>query len=212
MHRRDPAAPKRSKRFVFWTTFRFLQKNLMRSAPERHKRFGYAGINFGEPISTREHCLTNGVDFSALERADRFHEVERLADRLMDCVSRVIPVLPVPLVAAVFHRDPETWMDSFKIKIRVHRTFHELQRRGAPIREDEMPLERTIMRAVSMLHHRGLIHEEDEAYRANPESLELLEFHANSLAHWLDLSAPSKDGLKSTEAGAEVLRDRPLPA
>jgi hypothetical protein len=121
-------------------------------------------------------------------------------------------VLPVPLVASVFHRDSEARLDSFQIKVRVHASFHELQERGAPIREDEMPLERTIMRAVEMLLHRKLLIEEDETYRADPGALELLEFHANSLAHWLEGPAPAELSRTSTTRASEELGDEPLPA
>lgn len=190
LRRRDPGAAKRSKWFVFRTTAIFLFKNLAMGRDERRKRFGYAGLNFGEPISARTHCTEHGVNFARLERDERFQAVEQLAERLMGEVARVTPVLPVPLTASVFLREPETAFDSFAIKLRVHDLFHELQSYGAPVREKEMPLEGTIMRAVEMLQHRGLILEENGSYRANPEAQALLEFYANSLAHWESSGQP----------------------
>ncbi|WP_251359757.1 1-acyl-sn-glycerol-3-phosphate acyltransferase [Kangiella sp. TOML190] len=47
--------PKRSKWFVLKTATRFILKTLFMKRKDRWRKFGYAGVNFGEPISAQEY-------------------------------------------------------------------------------------------------------------------------------------------------------------
>ena len=78
----------------------------------------------------------------------------------------------------------EEWLDSFEVKRRVHDLIRQLQTNGAPIRNTEIPKERTIQRAVDMLRYRHMVEEDGARYRLNPETRELIEFYAHSIAHW----------------------------
>jgi len=210
LHRRDPDAPARSRWFVYRTVWRFWRKNMALSVDERRRRFGYASVNFGEPLSADAFCRERGVAFGVLDRDARFEEVNALARTLMTRVAQVIPILPVPLVATVFQRDPDTWMDAFEIKRRAHDLVRELQTRGAPIRDTEIPKERTLNRAIDMLRFRGMIDEEHGRYRLLLSGRELVRFYANSIAHWSASSSPANLGQTYTpssivtEPGADV--------
>ena len=65
-------------------------------------RFGYACVNFGPPISMRDHANARGFDRNSLSEERWREEVQVLGDQLMEAVGKVIPVLPVALVATVF--------------------------------------------------------------------------------------------------------------
>ena len=68
-------------------------------------RFGYACVNFGTPISMREYCRTRGIDFQALVRRGAARaRWPHLGRELMDAVGRIVPVLPVPLIASGLRR------------------------------------------------------------------------------------------------------------
>ncbi len=185
LHRRDTNAPKRSRWFVYRTAFRFWRKNMSLSVEERRKRFGYASVNFGRPLSIRAYCAEHALAFSRLDRASRFAEIEKLAGELMSRVAEVVPILPIALVANVMERAGDEAMDSVEIKHRVHELIQRLQGNGAPIRNNEIPKERTLNRAIEMLQYRSMVIGDAGRFRRNAEQGDLLEFYANSIAHWL---------------------------
>ncbi len=184
LHRRNAAAPKRSRWFVYTTAFRFWRRNLALPIEERRKRFGYASVNFGRPLSVRAYAAERGVSFNTLDKAARFEEVEALAAELMSRVADVVPILPVPLVATVFIDAPEEGLDPVEIKHRVHELIGRLQANGAPIRNSEIPKEKTLNRAIETLQFRRIVVASDGRVRAVRERSDLLKFYAHSIAHW----------------------------
>src|SRR5438128_1004745 len=57
-------------------------------------RFGYACVSFGEPVSLRKHVAEAGIDFRLLAPDARHAATEKLGNRLMQAVGRVVPALP----------------------------------------------------------------------------------------------------------------------
>ena len=62
-------------------------------------RFGYTCVSFGVPVSLRNYVEAREIDFRVLAPEPRRIEVERLGNELMEAVGRVVPALPVSLVA-----------------------------------------------------------------------------------------------------------------
>jgi hypothetical protein len=54
----------------------------------------------------RAYCGEHGIDPRTLSREERFREVEALGTALMGAEGKEVPVLPVPLVATAFLRNP----------------------------------------------------------------------------------------------------------
>src|SRR6185369_5764830 len=92
---------------AFGNTLRFVARNAWLRARSRWHRFGYACVNFGPPVSLTGWLNRRGVDLGALSREEHSRVLEELARELMDDVARVIPVVPVALVAIAFVREPE---------------------------------------------------------------------------------------------------------
>ena len=67
-------------------------------------RFGYACVNFGAPVSMRDYCRARNLDFQRLAGEERTRGDGRLGRDLMDAVGRIVPVLPVPLIATHLRR------------------------------------------------------------------------------------------------------------
>jgi 1-acyl-sn-glycerol-3-phosphate acyltransferase len=89
--RREERATKREK---LATTFDYLFKNFFRGVFRRFKRYGYAIVTFGSPISVdefaREHPEILSDSFDTRKPA-----VQLLADKVMGEISGAIPVTPV---------------------------------------------------------------------------------------------------------------------
>jgi glycerol-3-phosphate O-acyltransferase len=171
------------------TTLRFLLRNLVLMLRGQWYRFGYACVNFGSPRSMRAFCRERGIDPRALSREDRFREVEALATELMGAVGRVVPVLPVPLVATAFLRDPGARRSELELKVEVLRLIGELERSGAHVYIPRADQDYAVTVGLRMLTLRKLVQEADGLYSPLPEEIPLLSYYANSIRHLLP-SAP----------------------
>jgi glycerol-3-phosphate O-acyltransferase len=164
-------------------TVRFLGRNLRLMATNRWHRFGYACVNFGSPISLREYLGRHAFDFRRLSREEHSKRLEELAGELMRAVARVIPALPVPLVATVFVREPERAWSELELKAAVLDLMRELSERGAHVYVPRGDQDYAITVGLRMLTLRRLVDAADGLYRARTEELPLLSYYANSIAH-----------------------------
>jgi glycerol-3-phosphate O-acyltransferase len=180
----DPSAEKRSKWFVLKTTCGFIWKSLILMVLSRWQRFGYAYVNFGSHVSAREYCRENGVNFGKLERGVRFLEVEKLANKLMDAIKHVVPVLPVSLVATVMLDSGQKGLSAFEVEAQVNQLTEELQERGASVHISSRNWVESILNALNMLQLRRLVSESEGIYKAVPEEVDVLSYYANAIAHW----------------------------
>ena len=187
----DPAAEKRSNWFVIKTTAGFMWKSLMLMTLSRWQRFGYAYVNFGQHVSVREYCRERGVNFSKLERADRFLNVEKLADQLMGAIQQVIPALPISLVATVMLESRQKGLGALEVEARVNQLVEEIQGRGAHVYVSPRHRVESILRALNMLELRKLVRESEGIYVAVPEEIDVLTYYANAIAHWRQVSEDS---------------------
>ncbi len=164
-------------------TLRFVLRNLVLMARNQWHRFGYACVNFGSPVSLAAYAKSHGVDFRALSKEERFARVEKLGDDLMAAIAAVIPVVPVPLVATAFVRDPDRSRTELELKAEVLASMKELDRRGAHVYLPRKDQDYAITVGLRMLTLRHLVDEKDGLFTARREELPLLTYYANSIAH-----------------------------
>jgi len=192
----DPDAKKRGKLFVLGTTARFLLHQLGLAIRGRWIS-GYACVNFGTPISLRTHLAARGIDLKALSPEARIEQVKALAQDLIGAVSRVVPVLPVPLVAAVFRRRGTLLLDAANVKAAALDIMSELDRAGALTYIPRADRDYAISLGLEILRLRHIVEEEDGLLRVNEENRHLLDYYANSIEHLLP---PLPDALARTQA------------
>jgi glycerol-3-phosphate O-acyltransferase len=180
---RDPSAPKASTGGAVYETLRFVFRNLWLMARNRWHRFGYACVNFGTPISLQDFTRRRDTDFAALSREERFARVEDLARFLMEEIARVIPAVPVPLVATIFLRQPARAWSELELKAEVLTLMRELEERGAHVYVPRSDQDYAITVGLRMLTLRRLVTESNGLYSAEPRELPLLAYYANSIAH-----------------------------
>jgi glycerol-3-phosphate O-acyltransferase len=182
---RDPRARGKSLPYVLGTAFRFLLGNLYRMARGRWYRFGYACVNFGSPVSMMEYCRSRGIDFRSMEREERFRRVEALARDLMAEVGRIIPVLPVSLVATAFLRNADHRFSGLEVKAEVLRLIRVLSGAGARVHIPRKDQDYAVDVGLRMLTLRRMVIEEDGLFRAKKEEIPLLRYYSNSIGHLL---------------------------
>lgn len=184
LRRLDKDAKKRSTWFVLKTTLRFAFKNIKLSRRDRWRRFGYASVNFGEPISMREYCSRNEINLISMEHDQRFEEIEKLAHVLMEGIRNVIPVLPVALMSSVLLRHQKEWKSKLELMTAGLEKIEQLRTQGAPISVSASACEGVLSGALTMLIARGFMSEKEGLLRANDNSIEILAYYANSIAHF----------------------------
>jgi len=172
-----------AKTGVILNTGRFVGRNLWLKARNEWYRFGYACVNFGSPLSLREYAARRGVDFRGLSREEHSRRLEELARELMESVARVIPAVPVPLVATVFVREPARAWSELELKAAVLRLIEQLEAHGAHVYVPRGDQDYAIAVGLRMLTLRRLVEAAEGLYRARPEELPLLTYYANSIAH-----------------------------
>lgn len=102
----DPTAAKTPLLRTVSLTAGFVARQLVLALLGRRFRHGYACVNFGTPASMRARARVHGVDFRSLDDAARRPAVAAVGAMLMEGIGLIVPVLPVPLVAAVLLREP----------------------------------------------------------------------------------------------------------
>jgi glycerol-3-phosphate O-acyltransferase len=156
-------------------------------------RFGYTCVSFGEPVSLRKHVTDAGIDFRLLSPDARHAETEKLGNRLMQAVGRVVPALPVSLVATAMLEAGDAPLSLLDIKQRVSALIGELEGRGSYVHIPRADRDYAIDVGLRMLTLRHLVLEgEDGNYRANPTELMLLKYYANAIAHLFEHKAAAE--------------------
>jgi glycerol-3-phosphate O-acyltransferase len=186
----NPQAEKKSKWFVVGTTARFVWRSVVFRMLSRWQHFGYACVNFGSYLSMREYCRNHAVHFSQLDRDVRHKEVEKVCCQLMASIKKVIPVLPISLVATVFVQHPEETLSAFDVEDRVNRLIDAIEPLGAPIYVSTRSRVQNIVTALNMLRIRRLVIEQDGSFRADHQMLDVLRYYANSIVHWKPAENP----------------------
>jgi glycerol-3-phosphate O-acyltransferase len=166
-------------------TFGFVLHNLLLMVRSEWRRFGYACVNFGSPLSMRAYCRTHNLDFHRLAGEERRQAMARLGAELMQAVGRVVPVVPVALMASVFRDHPEGAFSGLELKAEVERLLERLQGAGARVYVPRGDLDYALTVGLRMLRLRHLIEERDGLFTAVPAERTLLDFYANSIAHLL---------------------------
>ncbi|HEX5091946.1 MAG TPA: 1-acyl-sn-glycerol-3-phosphate acyltransferase, partial [Burkholderiales bacterium] len=179
----DPAVTRRGRLAALGTTFGFFLRNLWLGLRSRWYRFGYACVNFGAPVSMREYCQARGLDFHRLSGEARRAEMSALGAHLMQAVGRIIPVLPVPLIATVLVAREGRALSLFDLKSEVASLLDRLHARGAHIYVPRRDFDYAINVGLRMLRLRHLVGEREGLVYAEAEELPLLKYYANSIAH-----------------------------
>src|SRR5437773_810003 len=107
-------------------------------------------------------------------------------DHMMRSVGRVVPVVPVPLMATVFVRNPARRLAALELKAEVERLIERLDRSAARLYVPRRDLDYALDVGLRMLLIRHLVEENAGTYVARERELPLLRYYANSIAHLLE--------------------------
>jgi glycerol-3-phosphate O-acyltransferase len=179
----DPDARKSGRFWAIWNTLGFVANNLRLMLGSAWRRFGYACVNFGAPVSMRAYCALRGLDFQKLSGEERKRAIGELGRHLMSAVGRIVPVVPVPLIACVFLNHDQKRISELELKSGVERLIEKLEAAGAHVYIPRKDLDYAITVGLRMLTLRRLVEEKDGLYAVRDIELPLVRYYANSIAH-----------------------------
>ncbi|MGA8050104.1 MAG: 1-acyl-sn-glycerol-3-phosphate acyltransferase [Burkholderiales bacterium] len=182
----DASAPRPGTAKALWTTWCFVWRNLALMLRSEWHRFGYACVNFGTPVSMRAYCASRGIDLAGLAGEERRTAVAALGAYLMQQVGRVVPVVPVALIATVFTRHTGQALTELQIKAAAEDLIEQLDRRQARIYVPRRDLDYALHVGLRMLTLRHIVDESEGLYRPRMTESRLLGYYANSIAHLLE--------------------------
>lgn len=178
-----PNTEPRSGLAALRTALGFVFQQLWLRFRGRWYRFGYACANFGAPISLRQYLAEHGWEPAMLDREARTSKVMELAGDLLTAVGRIVPILPVSLVAKVFVDEPRRAWTEAEIRDRALELQREFESLGAHVYVPRRDPDYTVLVGLRMLTLRRLVLEVDGRYRLNPDELPLVQYYANAIAH-----------------------------
>lgn len=163
--------------YLGWNCFRFLTGQL--------RRYGRVAVAFGTPISVRQWLRQQPEGVLGLPKAERLPHVQRLAEQALDRIGQVIPVTPVPLVAAALLSFGGSVVPRVKVLERIDEIRDQLGDLNAKVVRRDLPVTEIWDRAWMMLRMRRLVVEQRADLVILPAERPLLEYYANSIRHLL---------------------------
>lgn len=190
----DPDAERTSGAHALRVTMGYVFHSFWLMLRKRWFRFGYACVNFGHPISLNDHLTVRGVVGMSRDDPRWRDEISALGEELMEAVGKVVPVLPVALVATVFLESGDKRLSELELKSAVHDLIQRMEAAGAKVYVPRHDQAYAVVVGLRMLELRHLVIDEDGLYRANPDETTILTYYANSIAHFLPESRREADG------------------
>lgn len=138
-------------------------KQIWRRVTGRYKRFGYAAVRYGEPLSLRTFQRSTDEELTI-----------PLARELMSRIGQAVPVLPIPFV-------------SWQINTNGPMSRANLEQALVERNPRRNPSEVTALidEGLTQLTDRRILVEQGDAFAVGPERPDLLRYYAASVDHLL---------------------------
>lgn len=158
--------------------------NIARLLSRRWKRYGRAAVVVGAPVPLASWYAEH-ADLFALEKPERLAEVQKLCDRLLTHVGRLIPVTSVPLVCAAIQSFDAEFILREHLLERIDEMRSVLGELNARVLSADHGAAEIFDRAWRMLRMRRVIATTGDGYVVLPHGRPLVSYYANSIAHLL---------------------------
>lgn len=155
--------------------------------PRRHKPFGYACVNFGQPVSLQAWQKEHDVIIADQDPAARRESITALGNDLAGRIARLIPVLPTYLLASVLGDSDNLPISELKLKVRATRLIDQLTDAGVPVFLPNNDGDYALSQGIYVLLRRKIIEPTgDGQFRLVEGQRALLQYYCNSIAGFMD--------------------------
>lgn len=160
-------------RAKLWEIGGFLLRQVWRKLRGRLKPFGNAVVNFGKPLSMRDYLAQEGAQ-----------NTDELAEILMERIARAVPILPIPAISTCLLAHPHSRDELISAISAMLKVEHD-----ADIGLSSENLHEEVDLALEQLLGRKLIDLQENQFTPTPDSVDILRFYANSIAHLVPADA-----------------------
>lgn len=167
------AAGERKFRAAFPQAVGFFFRHLIKKIRGRFYRFGYAAVSFGEPVSLAAFVGAHGEGTT-----------KALGKELKARMEHIVPILPVPLIAAILERQEGPLRREALIET-VEAWHARLTDTTAHVHIPRGDLHYAVETGVRLLLLRRLVTETPEGLTWTDGEDAVLAFYANSIRHLL---------------------------
>ncbi len=183
--RANDKLPRRGVTYTSLKSLAFIGKNLWQAIIGKRYRYGYACVNFGQPLSLKQWIASQHDSSKALPLLE---DAQPLAEALMDRIGEITPILPVALVATVFTQNIHKPLNELALKSHVFELLQRLEGAGYRAYIPRSDVDYAISVGVRMFTLRQIIDDQNGEFSVNEKELPLLNYYANSIKHLLEKS------------------------
>ncbi len=158
-----------------WGAVSFIGTHIVMRLRGKYRRFGYASVSFGHPLSLRTFLQTHAGDPDEMTRD--------LGDKIMLEVGKSVPILPVSLLACVVLGHRATSITREDLHARALTELQNLLARGAYTHIRPENHARAIEQGIEHLLLRKMLLPDTGGLAVNPQEVALLRYYANAIAH-----------------------------
>ncbi len=153
----------------------------------RYHRHGYAGVNFGTPLSLRAFSREHSGDLTV-----------PMARELHERLSGIIPITPVPALAWLLQTKGAMPRDT--IRTEMHALLTGISSTDIPL--PPFRIDTAIELGLKRMEERGLVIEHEGRLEPAADKAHLLEFYANSIRHLMP--SPAGPDVESRQISAQA--------
>jgi glycerol-3-phosphate O-acyltransferase len=167
------------------------------ASKKQWKKYGYASVSFAKPISVKNYCQQQQVNFSELDTEPRFEQVNLFAEHIMLHVETAVPIVPTVIMAHILLSNKASAITTDEAKKQARQLMLSIEARGGqiifPHKDKQVSLDNCIeMMAIRHLIELTLSDNGVTEYCQVKSGAEvLLRYYENSILHWLN--KPSSD-------------------
>ncbi len=183
---RENGFEEKGRIYTIFAFLKFLLSLIAYIAPRRHKPFGYACVNFGNPISLNDWQSTRNINLNELAEKDRREYINKLGAELAFKINELLPILPTCLLAKVIADCDSLPITELELKYRATQLIEKLTVQKAPIFLPKNDGDYALSQGIYILIRRKIIKPlGDGRFELVEQNRKSLEFYCNTIADFV---------------------------
>jgi glycerol-3-phosphate O-acyltransferase len=155
--------------------------------PRRHKPYGYACVNFGQPVSLNDWQKQHDLVIDEQDKAKRRETITALGNDLAGRIGKLVPVLPTYLLASVLRNSDDLPISELKLKVRATRLIDKMIDAGIPVFLPNNDGDYALSQGIYVLLRRKIIEPTgDGQFKLVKSNQKLLEYYCNTISDFVD--------------------------
>ena len=175
---------KKSRFYSLISTSAYLVRFMVKKIQRGKAAYGNAAVNFGEPLSMHQWLKDQDIEIKSLTKEQRHAMVSPLGDLLHQRINKLIPVLPVSVLATAIINSGGTRFDEYTLRNLAAQTLQLFEKNQAHIiRGEQQSDAEFIQDGLDVLIIRQVLEPVKNGFRLRDDHIALLNYFYNTTAH-----------------------------